>query len=79
MARLVLTGFSDLHGMLLDDTDCLAAECRNAAIDAGGELWVESVCMHTRPRRQRPTSIGRGFTRKGYPHRLQMKATLGSL
>jgi DNA repair protein SbcD/Mre11 len=49
LARLVLTGFSDLHGTLLGDTDRLAAECRNAAIEAGSALWVESVRVHTRP------------------------------
>ena len=30
----------------------LAAECRNAAIEAGGALWVESVRVHTRPKPQ---------------------------
>jgi DNA repair protein SbcD/Mre11 len=49
LARLVLTGLSDLHGALLGDTERLAAECRNAAIEAGGALWVESVRVHTRP------------------------------
>jgi exonuclease SbcD len=50
LARLVLTGTSDLHGTLLGDTEHLAAECRNAAIEAGGALWVESVRVRTRPR-----------------------------
>jgi predicted phosphodiesterase len=50
LARLVLTGYSDLHGTLLGDTDRLAAECRNAAIEAGGALWVESVRVHTHPK-----------------------------
>ena len=49
-ARLVLTGLSDLHGTLFDERDRLAAECRNAAIEAGGALWVESVRVHTRPK-----------------------------
>src|SRR3984885_697551 len=49
LARLVLRGLSDLHGTLLGDTDRLAAECRNAAIEAGGALWVEAVRVHTRP------------------------------
>ncbi len=52
LARLVLTGRSDLHGTLLGDTDRLAAECRNAAGEAGGELWVESVRVRTRPKPQ---------------------------
>jgi DNA repair protein SbcD/Mre11 len=52
LARLVLTGLSDLHGALLVDTEHLAAECRNAAIEAGGALWVESVRLHTRPKPQ---------------------------
>jgi exonuclease SbcD len=50
MARLVLKGSSDLHGTLLGDTERLAAECRNAAIEAGGALWIESVRVHTRPK-----------------------------
>lgn len=49
LARLILTGATDLHARLLGDTDSLAAECRNAAIGAGGALWVESVRVHTRP------------------------------
>ena len=48
-ARLTVTGTTDLHGALLSDTDRLAAECRNAAIEAGGRLWVESVKIRTRP------------------------------
>jgi predicted phosphodiesterase len=52
LARLVLTGLSDLHGTLLGDTNQLAAECRNAAIEAGGALWVESIRVHTRPKPQ---------------------------
>jgi DNA repair protein SbcD/Mre11 len=57
LARLVLTGFSDLHGTLLGDTDHLAAECRNAAIEAGGALSVESVRVHTRPKPQPVTDL----------------------
>ncbi len=49
LARLTVTGTTDLHGTLLNDTDRLAAECRNAAIEAGGQLWVESVKIRTRP------------------------------
>lgn len=49
LARLTLTGATPLHGALLGDTERLAAECRNAAGAAGRELWVEQVCMRTRP------------------------------
>jgi DNA repair protein SbcD/Mre11 len=49
LARLVLTGASDLHGTLLCDAAHLAAESRNASIEAGGALWVESVRVRTRP------------------------------
>jgi exonuclease SbcD len=49
LARLTLTGATELHGRLLDDTDRLAAECRNAAIEADAALWVESVRVRTRP------------------------------
>ena len=45
LARLTLTGTSDLR----TDTDHLAAECRNAAIEAGGTLWIEAVKRRTRP------------------------------
>jgi len=53
LARLVLTGLSDRHATLGDETDRLAAECRNTAIEAGGALWVESVRVHARPKRHR--------------------------
>jgi DNA repair exonuclease SbcCD nuclease subunit len=49
LARLVLSGATELHGRLLGDTDNLAAECRNAAIEAGGALWIEQVRVRTRP------------------------------
>lgn len=49
LARLALTGDTDLHATLLGDAERLAAECRNAAIDADGQLWVESVRVRTRP------------------------------
>ena len=49
LARLTLTGRTNLHGTLLGDTERLAAECRNAAIEAGEALWVESVRVRTRP------------------------------
>lgn len=52
LARLVVTGLSDLHGALIGDTDRLAAECRNAAIEAGGALWVEAVRVRMRPKPQ---------------------------
>jgi predicted phosphodiesterase len=57
LARLVLRGLSDQHGALLGDTDRLAAECRNAAIEAGGALWVESVRVNTRPKPQPVTGL----------------------
>lgn len=49
LARVTLTGATDLHGTLLGDTDQIAAECRNAAIETGGHLWVETVRVQTRP------------------------------
>jgi exonuclease SbcD len=49
LGRLTLTGATDLHGMLLGDTDRLAAVCRNAAIEADGRLWMESVRVRTQP------------------------------
>jgi DNA repair exonuclease SbcCD nuclease subunit len=49
LARLTLFGATDLHGTLQGDIDRLAAECRNAAIEAGAALWVESVRVRTWP------------------------------
>ena len=49
LARLTLRGATALHGTLLGDAERLAAECRNAAFEAGGELWVEAVKLRTRP------------------------------
>lgn len=49
LARVTLTGATELHAALLNDTDRVAAECRNVAIEAGGQLWVESVRVQTRP------------------------------
>ncbi len=51
LARLVLTGETALHGALLGSEERLAAECRNAAIEAGVTLWVERVQLRTRPLR----------------------------
>src|SRR4051812_41528469 len=48
LARATLRGATALHGRLLGDAERLAAECRNAAIEQGGELWVESVKLRTR-------------------------------
>ena len=49
LARLTLTGTTALHATLSEDTEHLAAECRNAGNEAGGDLWVESVRVRTRP------------------------------
>ena len=49
LARLVLTG--DATPGLATDAERLAAECRNAAIEAGGTLFMEAVRLRTRPRR----------------------------
>ncbi|MEJ0015891.1 MAG: DNA repair exonuclease [Acetobacteraceae bacterium] len=49
LARITLTGATDLHGTLLGDTERIAAECRNAAMEADGSLWVEAVRVLTRP------------------------------
>ena len=49
LARVTFTGTTNLHGTLLGDSERLAAECRNAAIEAGEALWVESVQVRTRP------------------------------
>ncbi|HEV7268549.1 MAG TPA: DNA repair exonuclease [Falsiroseomonas sp.] len=51
LARLVLQGDAPAHPGLATDAERLAAECRAAAIEAGGALWVENVRLRTsRPR-----------------------------
>ncbi len=47
LARLTLTGTTGLHGRLMGDIERLAAECRAAALDAQGDLWVEKVEVQT--------------------------------
>ena len=49
LARMTLVGATELHGTLQGDTERLAAECRNAAFEADGSLFVESVRVRTRP------------------------------
>ncbi|MGH7107962.1 MAG: metallophosphoesterase family protein, partial [Acetobacteraceae bacterium] len=48
LARLTFGGTADTAGALLADHEQLAAVASNAAIEAGGELWVESTHVHTR-------------------------------
>ncbi|MGH7153247.1 MAG: metallophosphoesterase family protein [Acetobacteraceae bacterium] len=55
--RLTLTGTTPLQGTLVDDTEQLAAECRQAALAAGGDLWVESVGVRTAPIRELRTDL----------------------
>jgi DNA repair exonuclease SbcCD nuclease subunit len=49
LARVTVRGATALHGRLLADTDQLAAEFHNGAIEAGGTLFVESLRVRTRP------------------------------
>jgi DNA repair exonuclease SbcCD nuclease subunit len=49
LARVTLAGATSLHGALQNDAERLAAECRAAAIEAGGALFVESVRVRTQP------------------------------
>ncbi|MEI7713702.1 MAG: DNA repair exonuclease [Rhodospirillales bacterium] len=49
LARLTVAGTTDLHGSLVADTERLIAECRNAAIGAGAQLWIEAVKIRTQP------------------------------
>ena len=49
LVRVTLTGATALHGRLQGDTERLAAECRNAAIEVDGALFVESVRVRTQP------------------------------
>ena len=59
LIRLTLHGTTDLHGALLDDVEQLAAECRSAGFEAGGEVWAESVRISTKPLRP-ATELGLG-------------------
>nr|WP_242481646.1 DNA repair exonuclease [Paracraurococcus ruber] len=52
LARVTLSGTTPLHGALVSDRAQIAAECRAAALAAGGALWVEAVKLRTRPPRQ---------------------------
>lgn len=49
LARVTVSGATALHGTLLGDAEHLAAECRNAALAAGGALWVEQLRVRTHP------------------------------
>jgi DNA repair exonuclease SbcCD nuclease subunit len=52
LARLRLQGETALHPRLPDLQDDLAAWCANAAIEAGGKLWLEKVSLRTAPPRR---------------------------
>jgi exonuclease SbcD len=49
IARLFLTGASELHADLLADPARTKAECQGAAFDLGREVYVDAVRMQTRP------------------------------
>jgi hypothetical protein len=71
LARLMVRGETALHGALLDDTEALAAECRSAALGAGGQIWVEQVRLATRRRRALCPAARRphAAARRGRPFR----------
>jgi DNA repair exonuclease SbcCD nuclease subunit len=48
LARLTLTGETELHAGLPDRTDEFAAHAAGAAIEAGGRLWIEKLQLRTR-------------------------------
>jgi DNA repair exonuclease SbcCD nuclease subunit len=48
LARLTLAGETDLHPTLPDRIEAIAAHCANAAIEAGGRLWIEKCQLRTR-------------------------------
>jgi len=48
LARLTLTGETELHAGLPDRIEELSAHCVGAAIEAGGRLWIEKVQLRTR-------------------------------
>lgn len=49
LARLTLAGETALHPTLPDRLEELAAHGVNAAIEAGGRLWIERLELRTRP------------------------------
>ncbi len=48
LARVTLSGESPIHAMLAGETERIAAECRNIAIEADGALYLESMRLRTR-------------------------------
>jgi DNA repair exonuclease SbcCD nuclease subunit len=48
LLRLTLAGETALHPALPDRTEEIAAHCANAAIEAGGRLWIEKLQLRTR-------------------------------
>ena len=78
LARITLRGATPLHAALLGDTESLAAECRNAAIQAGGTLWVESVKLRTRPVRAEAEGAWQPL-REAFAAGLEDQALLGEL
>lgn len=64
VVRLDLGGATSAHTTIVREHDRLVAECRAAALRAPGEIWVERVCIATRPPgdalalAERPDAIG---------------------
>ncbi len=64
VVRLILDGATPAHAAIARDRERLVAECHAAALRAAGEVWVERVCISTRPpgdvlaSAERPDAIG---------------------
>lgn len=46
-ARLTLEGRGALHRVLVGDPERVRAECQQAALRAGGDVWIEKVVLRT--------------------------------
>ncbi len=49
VVRLVLDGRTPAHAAVARHRERLVAECHAAALRAAGEVWIERVCVATRP------------------------------
>ena len=59
VVRLGLDGATPAHAAIARQRERLVAECHAAALRAAGEVWIERVCIATRPPSDLATSAGR--------------------
>ncbi|MDZ3837563.1 MAG: DNA repair exonuclease [Rhodospirillales bacterium] len=59
VVRLVVDGPTPAHGALVRSRERLVAECQAAGLRAAGEVWIERVCVTTRPPGDLDAAAGR--------------------